>query len=110
MAVTLTARKGLIQLRRIAVDGIAPGESRIVDVDLVANAAHDEVRLAATVSGWLEVSDDDGASWHPLGADVMAGYDVGPMADGERKTLKVRIAPPVEFRQRRIGLLVGGGT
>lgn len=110
MAVTLTARNGLVSLRRIAVDGIAPGEHRDIDVDIVANAAHDEVRLAATVSGWLEVSVNGGMTWLPLGTDVMTGVDIGPMFAGQRRQVKVRVAPPVAFRQRRIGLLVGGGT
>jgi len=100
----------LVEARRFGVDFIGVGESRVIDAELVADADAPEVRLAATAAGWIAISTDNGTTYHALGTDVRAGLDVGPMVRGERKAVKIKVAPPAPFRQRRIGLLIGGGT
>lgn len=82
----------------------------IVDVDLVASADHAEARLAATVADWVSVSVDGGTNYVPLGTSARTGYDLGPQVPGQRTRLKLRVTPQGEFRQRRVGILIGEGV
>lgn len=108
--VSIAAPGSMVELRRVLVDHLAPGESRNRAVEVVAAADLDEVRLAASAPGWIAVSTDDGMTFWPLGTDVRSGLDIGPMAAGERRQLSLKIHAPEEFRQRRIVLLIGEGT
>lgn len=109
MAISVVAPGSMVELRRVLVDHLAPGETRIRAVELVAADDHAEVRLGASVAGWVSASVDDGASYHPLGPDVRTGMEAGPMERGSRRRVLLRVAAPEAFRQRRVALLVGEG-
>lgn len=100
----------MVEARRLAADFLAPGNMAVIDADLVADANHNEVRIAATVAGWVAISTDGGNIFTPLGSDVISGVNVGPMSAGQRMPVKFRIQPPTEFRQRRIGIAIGTGV
>lgn len=109
MALWLTAPNSHVELRRLVVDAAMPGEAVTIDVDMVASAAHAEARMAASESGWIWISTDNGASYAALGTDVRTGLDLGPQTAGQRTRLRIKVAPTVPFRQRRIQLYLGEG-
>lgn len=113
MALRLSAPEGSKPLRRLALDWVRVGEPYTVDLELVADGAAAPVAmLACSQAGWLEVSDDDGATWTALGTDPTAGVELGPLAADERKaiTLRLTIPPATSVRTQIVKLKLGTGA
>ena len=108
--IRLTVPDGLVEARRFCYDFVPTDGEGVLDAELVASADHTTVRLAASLANWLEVSTDGGTIYTPLGVNVQAGLDVGPMLTGARLPIKLKVVPQANFRQRRIGVLVGTGV
>jgi hypothetical protein len=100
-------------LRRLALDWVRVGEAYTVDLEVVADgAAASSAVLACSVADWLEVSDDDGVTWTAVGTDPATGVELGPLADGERKAITLRLTIPLgtDVRTKIVELWLGTGT
>ena len=113
MALRLSAPEGSKPLRRLALDWVRVGEAYTVDLELVADGAvASTALLACSVADWLEVSDDDGATWTAVPTDPTAGVELGPLGVDERKaiTLRLTIPPAMSVRTKIVELMLGTGT
>lgn len=113
MAVRLSAPGGAVEIRRLAVDWVEVGTSHLVDVEVVADGtAATTAKLACSQSGWLEVSDDAGATWSAVPTDPRAGVELGPLAEDERRSITLRLTVPggTSVRTQIVELYVGLGT
>ena len=112
MTVRVTVPDGLVEARRLALDYVPTDGMAEIACELVASADTDEVYLAATEADWLEVSTDGGVSWDALGTNPQAGLNVQHLIPdrGDRHEIIIRVVPQANFRQRRIGLLIGLGV
>ena len=115
MSVLLVWPNSQIEVRRIPIEGYLVGAEKLLDLELLARTAAPECRLAvveAAYADWLHVSDDAGANWHDVPALCADGYELGPLAEDDRKPITVKVLVPEEtgIRTRSIGLKVGMGT
>jgi hypothetical protein len=102
---------GAVEWRYVALDFMRIGVSRYIDVDVVATVAHATGLLACTAADRVEVSDDGGSSYTPLGVDVTNGFALGTFTPGQRKALKLKVTIPVgPSREEQIGLELGEGV
>lgn len=119
----LVAPGGLLEVRTLAINHLAAGESRVFDLEILALGDVPECRLGRRDSmaalGTVEVSGDAGATWDTVpdaGSGAMTGPDYGPLISGDRKAVKVRLTLPaatpgvVLARSRSIGLVLGFGS
>lgn len=95
-------------VRRVPITNAVQGSSYRFQLDYEAEKALSSVKLACKPA-WIEVSLDGGSSWTPLGTDPRTGVEIGPMTQGERKTLDFRVNVPSTPAMRRgvVAFLVG---
>jgi hypothetical protein len=92
------------------------GTSRVLDFDLVAQGAVATCKLGVkdgTQAGWLAVSSDGGASYADVpAASPGAGVELGPLTDGQRVAIKVRLQIPgdIPVISRQLVPVFGLGT
>jgi len=102
---------GAREWRYIALDHMRVGVHRLFDIDVVSTGAVAGGRLAATAANRVEVSDDGGATWTPLGTDITTGFDLGAFTPGQRKRLNARVTIPTgPAREEGVGFETGEGT
>ena len=102
---------GALEWRYIPLDFVRIGVPRIVDCEVEATTAHASSTVAATAANRVEISDDNGSTFTPLGVDVTSGFDLGVFTPGQRKAIKLRVKIPTgPAREELVGIEFGVGT
>ena len=124
MSAALVYPGSLLEVRTISVHHVAAGETRVVNLEVLATSACPECRVGRRDSslgalGTLEISTDGGVTYSAVpdaGAAAMTGPNIGPLAGGARVPVSLRYtlpaAPPGAplARSRSVELVLGFGT
>lgn len=113
MSVRLSAVGAAYEIRHLAIDWARLDTDYDLDLEVVADDAHDECRIACSLADWVDVSDDAGATWHDVPTSVQSGYDLGPVTAGDRIPITLRVHPPAATTNDRltaIELYLGTGV
>lgn len=113
MTVRLSAVGGAYEIRHLAVDWARLDTDYELDLEVVADAAHDECRIACSKADWLDVSSDAGATWDDVPTTVQSGVDLGAVTAGQRIEITLRLRVPAattDDRLTAVELYLGTGV